>query len=507
MQLPSAISKFFLAFCATLFAAGITFADTPVAVISANDTVKIGKMAEFEATHSYNSSPELPVFYSWDFGDSWQETGEKVKHTYAKPGVFPVSLTMKVGGDVAKQNFELFVYEKSILLLTDNRELETQIQTLAETARSQNFFLDTAWGIEAREGFFANEGLITTTLQGKFSTLQETDLIVLWLGDSEGLNSLTRFAKELNPPLDFSQKRIVVVSGGDLDKLARIARGAFASLQPAEIILTREDALRDSILIPASENLGKRLETQAIPYRLVDSGVEKFSITAPLSFCVNYLIAQGIPASVILLVLLLPVIATFVAFMKQVVGINTFGVYTPSVLTLSFLAVGLKLGLTILAVVVLGSILARRILRGRRLAYTPRLAIILSIVSLAILTALVLLVWLAPFGNYQNIPSLIATSIFPVLIMSTLAEEFVSIQSEKGSSSAVRLTLEVILVSVICYFVVGEWSYLHTLVLSTPEVIFLFIVADVILGRFTGLRFTEYIRFRAVINSKHEEEE
>lgn len=506
MNLRLFTSKIFLFLGLILATSGVAFADTPQAVISANDTVKVGSVADFDATHSYNPSPELPVFYAWDFGDSWQETGEKVKHTYAKSGVFPVKLTMKVGGEVAQQSFELFAYDKSILLVTDNRKLETQIQTLAETARKQNLFLDTAWGIEAREGFFANEGLITATLQEKFSTLSETDLIVLWLGDSEGLNSLTRYAKELNPPLDFSQKRIVVVSNGDLDKLARIARGAFASLQPKEIILTRQDALRDSILLPATENLAKKLETQAIPYRLIDSGVEKFSITAPLAFCVNYLIAQGIPASVILLVLLLPVIATFVAFMKQVVGINTFGVYTPSVLTLSFLAVGLKLGLTILAVVVFSSLLARKILRRKRLAYTPRLALILSVVSLAILIALVLLVWLAPFGNYQNIPGLIAASIFPVLIMSTLAEEFVSIQSEKGSSSAVRLTFEVILVSVICYFIVGEWSYLHTLVLSTPEVILLFILVDILLGRFTGLRITEYIRFREVI-SKDEGEE
>jgi len=238
---------------------------------------------------------------------------------------------------------------------------------------------------------------------------------------------------------------------------------------------------------------------------VIDSGLEKFSITAPLAFFVNYLVANGIPASAILLVLLLPVIATLVAFFKQVIGITTFGVYTPSVLTLSFLAVGLKLGLVVLFVVVLASILIRKILKRYRLAYTPRLAIVLTFVSLAILAAIVSLTWLAPFGEYYRISDLIAASIFPMLIMSTLAEKFVSIQTEKGSGSAIHMFAELIFVSVACYFIVGEWSYLQTLMLSRPEVIFLFLVANIILGRFTGLRLTEYIRFRDVIKKAEEE--
>jgi len=55
----------------------------------------------------------------------------------------------------------------------------------------------------------------------------------------------------------------------------------------------------------------------------------------------------------------------------------------------------------------------------------------------------------------------------------------------------------------ICYWVV-EWQFLQNLMLSYPEIILLLIVVNFLLGKWTGLRLFEYIRFREVM--KHTEE-
>ena len=483
----------------------VSSGDELQAVVSTRGEIPVKTELSFSAARSHNPFAELPVAFSWNFGDGFLGAGEEVKHTFTRPGVYEASLMMQVGTESDSVGFPIFVYERSILFVSDNATHDQQLAVLAEVAREKNIFLDPAWGFGESEGFFAEEGAISAALQEKLETLRETDLIVLWTAGSDGLNGLARLAQNLNPPLDFSAKKIATLTDGNIEAITRIARGVFATIRPAEILISRSESLRDIVLADANEDLPALLERQAIPHRVIDSGLEKFSITAPLAFFVNYLVANGIPASAILLVLLLPVIATLVAFFKQVIGITTFGVYTPSVLTLSFLAVGLKLGLVVLFVVVLASILIRKILKRYRLAYTPRLAIVLTFVSLAILAAIVLLTWLAPFGEYYRISDLIAASIFPMLIMSTLAEKFVSIQTEKGSGSAIHMFTELIFVSVACYFIVGEWSYLQTLILSRPEVIFLFLIANIILGRFTGLRLTEYIRFRDVIKKAEEE--
>jgi hypothetical protein len=107
------------------------------------------------------------------------------------------------------------------------------------------------------------------------------------------------------------------------------------------------------------------------------------------------------------------------------------------------------------------------------------------------------------FGTYLGISELATIAVFPMLIMTTLAEKFVSAQSGKGVYAAVLLMFETTVVSLICYWVV-EWQFLQNLVLSYPEIILLLILVNLGLGRWSGLRFFEYIRFREVM--RHAEE-
>jgi PKD repeat protein len=517
MSLKKSISRLLLSiftfcFCYTAFATSAedtaelkSSAEKLQAVISTNEAIQVNETADFSALHSLNPFSEKPAVFTWDFGDGETANGELVNHAFHEAGIYDIQLKMQVGNEIDTASFPLFVFEKNVLLITDSLQQEIKIAMLAEAAKKKNIFLDIAWGVGKQIGFFGEENVITTALREKFETVRDTDLILVWTRSGDGINGLASFVKKLNPPLDFSKKEIVVITDDSLDSLARVMRGNFATIQSREILLTRSDALREIVLAENSEDISEALERQAIPYRTITSSLEDFSIMSPLSFLVNYLISEGIPSSVILLVLMLPVIATFVAFLKQVIGITTFGVYIPSVLTLSFLAIGLKLGITILFVVVVSSILIRKILRHYRLAYTPRLAIVLFFVSLAIFAAIVLITWLAPFGAYFRVADLIAASIFPMLIMSTLAEKFVSVQTEKGMRSAIQMFIELLLVSLGCYLLVGEWSSFQTLMLARPEIIFLFLIIDVMLGKFTGLRITEYFRFREVLKKAEEE--
>ena len=128
--------------------------------------------------------------------------------------------------------------------------------------------------------------------------------------------------------------------------------------------------------------------------------------------------------------------------------------------------------------------------------YIPRMAIVLTFVSLTILFLMFL-------GAIFNISNIVSISVFPMLIMSTMVEKFVSIQSGKGLRKALTLVGEAVLVAIICFFV-AEWGFLKVFVLGHPEVIFLFLLANIALARFSGLRLLEYVRFREII--RHAEE-
>jgi len=162
-----------------------------------------------------------------------------------------------------------------------------------------------------------------------------------------------------------------------------------------------------------------------------------------VSSIIQFFIQEGVPFETVILILMLPIIATFIAFLRQVVGIKAFGIYTPLIITFAFLATnGLKYGIAIFLAVILAGMIMRFVLRPFRLLYLPRVAIMLTVVALSILIMLTL------GGNLKR-TGLAAVSIFPILIMITLVEKFVAVQIEKGNKTAVILALETLLISIL----------------------------------------------------------
>lgn len=210
-----------------------------------------------------------------------------------------------------------------------------------------------------------------------------------------------------------------------------------------------------------------------------------------MSRLINFMILEGVPVETVILILMLPVIATLIALLRQVIGLKGFGLYTPLIVSFAFVATGLRYGLVLfVAVWVVGSFI-RVLVRRFRLLYLPRMAIVLTVISVVIL-------FMFAEGAYSSRTGFIASSIFPVLIIITLGEKFVAEQMDRGTRSAFVLTLETLVLSVGSYFVI-TWGGLQSAILRYPAIVFLTLLVNIFLGRYTGLRFTEYIRFREVI--------
>lgn len=211
-----------------------------------------------------------------------------------------------------------------------------------------------------------------------------------------------------------------------------------------------------------------------------------------MSPIINFFLNEGVPYPTIILLLMLPIIATFIAFLRQVVGIKAFGIYTPLIVTFAFLATnGVKYGITIFLAVILIGMLMRLALRPFRLLYLPRVAIMLTVVAILILGLLT-------FGGNLKRTGLASVSIFPILIMITIVEKFVAVQIEKGNGPAVRLALETLIISILGYFIASS-RWLIQFISLYPWAILLTIPINVFIGRWTGLRVAEYFRFKEVI--------
>ncbi|NTW15357.1 MAG: hypothetical protein HGA38_03230 [Candidatus Moranbacteria bacterium] len=211
----------------------------------------------------------------------------------------------------------------------------------------------------------------------------------------------------------------------------------------------------------------------------------------------EFIVGQNVPAQTMALLLLLPVVATLASFFRQVVGIKAFGIYAPSIVTFALLAFdpnGLKYGIAVFGSVILIGMVTRYVLRRFRLLYLPRVAITLSVISFSMLGILVL-------GGATHRTGLASVSIFPLLIMITITEKFVAVQLEKGTRAAVILAAETLAISLVGYALIS-WPAFVRFILAHPWTVLLTIPLNVALGKWTGLRLTEYFRFLTVLRQK-----
>lgn len=207
---------------------------------------------------------------------------------------------------------------------------------------------------------------------------------------------------------------------------------------------------------------------------------------------INFFLNQGVPFETIKLILMLPIIATFIAFLRQVVGIKAFGIYTPLLITFAFLATnGIKYGIAIFITIILIGMLMRIALKSFRLLYLPRVAIMLTVVALSILVMLAI-------GGSLKRTGLASVSIFPILIMITLVEKFIAVQIEKGDRVAIVLAAETLVISILGFYI-ASWIALIDFIVAYPLIILFTVPINIILGKWTGLRFSEYLRFKEIM--------
>ncbi|MEK7526438.1 MAG: 7TM domain-containing protein [Patescibacteria group bacterium] len=216
----------------------------------------------------------------------------------------------------------------------------------------------------------------------------------------------------------------------------------------------------------------------------------------PIKFAIHGAITSGVPANTIVLLLLLPLVAAVIAATRHLIGIRGFGIFLPAALSVVFVATGPLVGLGLFVLIALVSVVVRLILRKLKLKlqYLPRMALLLWAVSLSVL----LVLFAAPLVKYTDIANV---SIFPVLLLALLAEDFTRVQLGKSFKTALNLTSETLVLALVSYLVL-TFEPIQKFALLNPEVLLMAVfVFDLVIGKYVGLRLREVWRFRKLINT------
>jgi hypothetical protein len=194
---------------------------------------------------------------------------------------------------------------------------------------------------------------------------------------------------------------------------------------------------------------------------------------------------------VMAILLLLPLAALITTVVRNVVGIQTFGTFSPALLAMSFIYANWETGLAILIVVMTAGILSRTWLEKLRLLAVPRLSIILTVVILCVVFGVSLL-------DYMNLTPSAQAVLLPMVILTMLIERFYVTTEEDGLMFTIKLAAGTLMVAALCY-VMLSWDEVGNFVLVYPEAHFFTIAVFILIGRYAGYRITELWRFRDLV--------
>jgi hypothetical protein len=191
-------------------------------------------------------------------------------------------------------------------------------------------------------------------------------------------------------------------------------------------------------------------------------------------------------------VLILPIGALFTALVRTIIGIRTFGTFSPTLLALAFVYNDWASGLCIFFVVLATGFLSRTLLDRLKLLLVPRLGIILTMVVMLMVLSIAVM-------NYFNWAPAGKTVLLPMVILTNLVERFYVTSEEDSIWQAMRLLVASVLLALVIYLLLRSPS-LGNLLFYYPELHIFTVAALIVMGRYTGYRLTELVRFRDLVH-------
>ena len=188
--------------------------------------------------------------------------------------------------------------------------------------------------------------------------------------------------------------------------------------------------------------------------------------------------------------LLIPIGALLMVLLRNVVGIKTFGTFTPILVALAFRETRLLWGIVLFTVVVSLGLGLRFYLERLRLLLVPRLAAVLTLVVL-------LMAAISVLSHRLGFETGLSVALFPLVILTMAIERMSIVWEERGGSEAIQEGLGSLLVAALSYLVMSLDAVEH-LVFVFPELLLVLLAAMLLLGRYRGFRLLELVRFRAL---------
>ena len=188
--------------------------------------------------------------------------------------------------------------------------------------------------------------------------------------------------------------------------------------------------------------------------------------------------------------MIFPLGILLIVLMRNVIGIQTMGTFTPMLISMSLVKTGFIPGLVCFGLIIGIGLLIRTMLTRLNVLLVPR-------ISSVVICVILIMQMLTILGYQYNFSIASSAVFFPIIITAWIIERASITWEEEGVRNAVRQVVNSVFVAVVTYGVISN-EYIRHIMFAFNEwnLVILFVV--MLLGTYTGYRLTELKRFAPV---------
>ncbi|MCY1424085.1 7 transmembrane helices usually fused to an inactive transglutaminase [compost metagenome] len=191
------------------------------------------------------------------------------------------------------------------------------------------------------------------------------------------------------------------------------------------------------------------------------------------------------------IMIMIPFGVLVILVLRNLIGIQTLGTFTPVLIALAFRETGLQWGIALFTIVTALGLSLRSYLEHLKLQMLPRLSVVLTFV-------VVMIAVISLFSHKLGFESGLSIALFPMVILTMSIERLSITWEERGAAHAMKAAIGTLFAASLAHILmrVPELVYF---VFTFPAVLLILVGFMLAMGRYRGYRLTELFRFKAFL--------
>jgi hypothetical protein len=191
-------------------------------------------------------------------------------------------------------------------------------------------------------------------------------------------------------------------------------------------------------------------------------------------------------------ILLVPFGALVVVLLRILGGLRTSGTFMPVLIALAFMETTLFAGLIMFILIVGTGLVIRSYLSSLNLLLVARISAVMIVVIL-------IMSFMSILSFKLGIKEVLTVTFFPMIILAWTIERMSILWEEEGAREVFIQGGGSLIVAVFAYFVM-TYPFVSHIAFNFPELLLVVLALIIMLGRYSGYRISELIRFRSMVD-------